>query len=98
MERLCLELLALSILLACCFGASPESVNGDLVIKKVENTIDLTTHLPKISSSIILENEGKAGVRSFLFAVDPTLSDTLSYIGAVVRMSLLHMSCLLHFS
>ena len=88
MERLHLQLYALFTVVALCCGASQDSINGDIVIKKVDNTIDLTTHLPKLASTIVLENEGKTSVRSFLFAVDPVLSDKLSYIGAVVRMSL----------
>ena len=84
MHRLQLEVIVLSALLASCCGANPDSINADLVNSKVLKNIDLTTHLPKITSSITLENTGKTSVRSFLFAADASLTDSLSFIGALV--------------
>ena len=81
-----LEVLVLSALLASCCSAGQESINADLIVNKVQTTIDLTTHIPKINNNIVLENGGKAAVRSFLFSIDPVLGDKLSFIGAMVRL------------
>lgn len=87
MYRLHTEVLVFSFLLATCCGASEDAVNADLVNSKVFRTVDLSSHLPKISNTITLENGGSAAVRSFLFAVDPALSDKLSFIGAMTKSS-----------
>jgi oligosaccharyltransferase complex subunit alpha (ribophorin I) len=85
MNRLNFEVLVLSALLASCCGAGSDTIIADLVVANVHRTVDLSSHLPKISSSITLENTGKTAVRSFLFLVDPTVSNHLSFIGAVVK-------------
>jgi oligosaccharyltransferase complex subunit alpha (ribophorin I) len=65
-----------------------ETINGDIVIVKATRTVDLTTHLPKISTRLTLENSGKgAGVKAFLVAIDPSLADYLSFIGASVKQT-----------
>lgn len=85
MARLHLEIFVLSALLASCCGASPDSINADLVNKNVQVTVDILTHLPKVTANIVLENTGKTSVRSFLYAVDPALKDKLTFIGAVSK-------------
>ena len=63
-----------------------DTINNALVNSKVQRNIDVSDHLPKISSVITLENTGKSTVQSFLFAVDGALSSYLSYIGASVSV------------
>ena len=87
------EILIFSALLASCCGANQDVIDRNLVNSKVERTIDLTTHLPKISSLITIENTGSSSVKSFLFAVDSDLSAHLSIVAAVVS-SLLHSTVL----
>ena len=59
-------------------------VNANLINVDVKRTVDLTTHIVKISSSITIENTGKTAENYFIYAVDVALSESLSYIGALV--------------
>ncbi|ELT91404.1 hypothetical protein CAPTEDRAFT_159283 [Capitella teleta] len=68
-------------------SAITDTINADLINKKVKKTVDLSTHLPKIVTSITLENAGKTAVKSFLFSADPSLADNLSFLGASVKGS-----------
>lgn len=74
------SLLLLGLGLVSC----EDSINADVVNTRVQRTIDLTTHLVKISSRITVENTGKSGIRSYLIAVEPSLARTLSFVGATV--------------
>jgi len=79
--------LVLSILLMCGIGTivCQDSINADIVNTKVQRTIDLTTHLAKVSCRITIENAGKTGVRSYLTAIDPILAQNVSFIGATLK-------------
>lgn len=79
------KIIVLSTLLSSFCGAVQDKIEDGLVNTKVTRTIDLTSHLPKITSQVTLENTGKTGVRSFVFSVDPSLKDNLSFIGAVTK-------------
>ena len=87
MQRVQYELVLFSALLASCCTANQGVVSSDVVINKVQRTVDLASHLPKITSSITVENGGGARLSSFLYAVDPNLIDRLSFIGASVSLS-----------
>jgi hypothetical protein len=65
-----------------CNAATFDSVNPDIAVKSVDRSIDLASQLVKISHKITLHNNGKGAVRSFLFAVDAEVKNSLSYIGA----------------
>lgn len=65
-----------------CNAATFDSVNPDIAVKSVDRSIDLASQLVKVSHKITLHNNGKGAVRSFLFAVEPEVKDSLSYIGA----------------
>lgn len=87
MDRFQLEIFVLSALLATCFTANQASISADLVNNNVDRTVDLSTHLPKISNSITVQNTGKSSVNSYIYAVDTSVANDLSFIGAVVKSS-----------
>jgi len=70
------------ILIIECSAATFDSINPDIVAKNVDRSVDLASQLAKISHKITLQNNGKGAVKSFLFAVESKLKDSLSYIGA----------------
>lgn len=60
------------------------AANG-LVNDEVKRTVDLSTHLAKITAEILLSNQGDSGVLNFILAVEPDLVPHLAYIGASVK-------------
>ena len=88
MGRLFIGVTLFSLLLALFCNAEQDTINTEVIITKADRTVDLSTHLPKVTSTITIENTGKSGVRSFLHAVDPFLKDRLSFIGATVRIGI----------
>uniref|UniRef100_A0AAQ5ZC99 Dolichyl-diphosphooligosaccharide--protein glycosyltransferase subunit 1 n=1 Tax=Amphiprion ocellaris TaxID=80972 RepID=A0AAQ5ZC99_AMPOC len=56
------------------------SANG-LVNEDVKRTVDLGTHLAKITAEIVLSNQGHSSVHSFVLAVEADLAPHLAYIG-----------------
>jgi len=62
-----------------------DAINADIVNSRVQRTVDLTTHLPKVNSRITVENTGKTSVRFYILAIDPNLADNVSFVGASVR-------------
>lgn len=71
-------------LLSLCLTENQDEILDSLVISNVEREIDLTSQLVKISNTITLENNGKSGFRSFVFAVEGSAANHLSFIGAMV--------------
>lgn len=65
---------------------STEVINPNLINKNVERTIDLTSQLVKITSTITLENTGKESVKNYLILLEDGTKHLLSYIS--VRDSL----------
>ncbi|KAJ3639816.1 hypothetical protein Zmor_003152 [Zophobas morio] len=70
----------LFILVSVWFVNCAEQVNQQLINRNVERTIDLTSQLVKITTTITLENTGKESVRTFLVVVEPDNVGNLSYI------------------
>ena len=102
MARLFVVVGLLSFISTFCSTANQDSVNKDLVNSRVQRTLELSSHLPKISTSITILNNGKTSVRSFLFTVDAALHDKLSFIGALVSILVLvsvdvAVACSYHF-
>nr|XP_015814754.2 dolichyl-diphosphooligosaccharide--protein glycosyltransferase subunit 1 [Nothobranchius furzeri] len=56
-----------------------------LVNVDVKRTVDLSTHLAKITADIVLSNQGQSSVQSFILAVEAGLAPHLAYIGATVK-------------
>lgn len=61
--------------------AAPELVNED-----VKRTVDLSTHLAKVTTELSLANPpgGSGSTASFLLALDPGLESHLAYLGVQV--------------
>uniref|UniRef100_A0A8C5DYY9 Dolichyl-diphosphooligosaccharide--protein glycosyltransferase subunit 1 n=1 Tax=Gouania willdenowi TaxID=441366 RepID=A0A8C5DYY9_GOUWI len=66
-------------------GIPLASADG-LVNEDVKRTVDLSTHLAKITAEIVLSNRGPSAVSSFMLAVEPELAQHLAYIGASVKV------------
>uniref|UniRef100_A0A3B3V5E5 Dolichyl-diphosphooligosaccharide--protein glycosyltransferase subunit 1 n=1 Tax=Poecilia latipinna TaxID=48699 RepID=A0A3B3V5E5_9TELE len=64
--------------------SSEVSADG-LVNEDVKRTVDLSTHLAKITAEIVLSNHGQSSVQSFILAVDADLAPHMAYIGASVK-------------
>jgi len=64
-----------------------DSINPDLVVKSCDRTIDLTSQLVKMNHKLSLENKGQGAVKSFLFSIDPALSEKVAHVGATVGSS-----------
>lgn len=62
-----------------------DTINSSITISKADRKIDISSHLVKSVTSLTVENTGKTGVKSFLYAIDPTLQKYLSFIGASVK-------------
>lgn len=81
-------LLAAACLLAVAALSTHVSANG-LVNEEVKRTVDLSTHLAKITAEIVLSNQGPSAAQSFILAVEADLVPHLAYIGASVRPALI---------
>uniref|UniRef100_A0A146MJ43 Dolichyl-diphosphooligosaccharide--protein glycosyltransferase subunit 1 n=1 Tax=Fundulus heteroclitus TaxID=8078 RepID=A0A146MJ43_FUNHE len=62
-----------------------EASASGLVNEDVKRTVDLSTHLAKITAEIVLSNHGQTSVQSFILAVDADLAPRMAYIGASVK-------------
>ncbi|XP_047439095.1 dolichyl-diphosphooligosaccharide--protein glycosyltransferase subunit 1 [Mugil cephalus] len=71
----------LLLLAALCSEASADG----LVNEDVKRTVDLGTHLAKITAEVVLSNQGHSAVQSFVLAVEADLAPHLAYIGASVK-------------
>lgn len=69
--------------------SSAVSASG-LVNEDVKRTVDLSTHLAKITAEIVLSNQGHTAVQSFILAVEADLAPHLAYIGASVSCTFLN--------
>lgn len=87
-------LLAATFLLAVAALSSHVSADG-LVNEEVKRTVDLSTHLAKITAEIVLSNQGPSAVHSFILAVEADLVPNLAYIGASVRRALMEKTMLM---
>ncbi|CAG9839818.1 unnamed protein product [Diabrotica balteata] len=59
-----------------------ERINNNLIYKNVDRTIDLTSQLVKITSTITLENAGADPIKNFLLAEQPSLVGQVAFKGA----------------
>jgi len=67
----------------CCLTHG--AVDNGLVNSVVARSVDLSSHLPKIVTSITLENTGSSAVKSFIYAVENAQKEHLSFIAAMAK-------------
>ncbi|MEE6502207.1 hypothetical protein FKM82_004438 [Ascaphus truei] len=65
--------------LLTAFAASGRA--QDLVNEDVKRTVDLSSHLAKVTLDVIISNPGPAAAQSFLLALDPDLENRLAFLG-----------------
>ncbi|TRZ13495.1 hypothetical protein HGM15179_013595 [Zosterops borbonicus] len=71
-------------LLLLCLAAA--GLNADLVLDEVRRTLDLSTHLAKISAELSLANApGGVAASAFLLALEPGLEPRLAHLGVQVK-------------
>ncbi|XP_010777725.1 dolichyl-diphosphooligosaccharide--protein glycosyltransferase subunit 1 [Notothenia coriiceps] len=76
--------LAACLLLLLAAVGSEVSADG-LVYEDVKRTVDLSTHLAKITAEIVLSNQGPSAAHNFILGIEAELVPNLAYIGASVK-------------
>ncbi|XP_037068406.1 dolichyl-diphosphooligosaccharide--protein glycosyltransferase subunit 1-like [Pollicipes pollicipes] len=66
--------------------------SGNVDVKKVERTIDLSSQLIKVNAILTIENKDAKPLSSFLVASDPDSKGSLAYINAKVGQESLSMA------
>ncbi|KAM4722555.1 dolichyl-diphosphooligosaccharide--protein glycosyltransferase subunit 1 [Rhinophrynus dorsalis] len=66
-----------------CFLAvlTVSSLAQDLVNEDVKRTVDLSSHLAKVTAEVTISNPGPSSARSFLVTLEPELASQLAFIG-----------------
>lgn len=76
-------------LLLLCLAAAGAS--ADLVLEEVRRSLDLSTHLAKVSAELNLANApGGAAASAFLLALEPGLEPRLAHLGVQVSVGSRH--------
>ncbi|KAK9510254.1 hypothetical protein O3M35_005077 [Rhynocoris fuscipes] len=71
------------VFIACMRGIlSQEPPLGDIVVKNVDRSIDISSQLTKVLCKIQIENVGKVAVNKFIFSIESPLNTKVSYISA----------------
>ena len=86
MYRIYLGIVLLCTIYTITFSELADTINKDVTISEVKRTVDLTTQLPKIVSSVTIANTGSKELPSFVYTIEPSLSEKLAFIGAVVSL------------
>ncbi|XP_037631212.1 LOW QUALITY PROTEIN: dolichyl-diphosphooligosaccharide--protein glycosyltransferase subunit 1 [Sebastes umbrosus] len=73
------------LLLALLLAAVSSQVSAEMLNEDVKRTVDLGTHLAKITTEIVMSNQGHSAVHSFILAVEADLAPHLAHIGASVK-------------
>lgn len=82
MAGLLLSRLPLCCLLLCLAAAGAAA---DLLLEEARRSVDLSTHLAKVSAELSLANAaGGTAAASFLLALEPGLEPRLAYLGVQV--------------
>uniref|UniRef100_A0A8C5N4A7 Dolichyl-diphosphooligosaccharide--protein glycosyltransferase subunit 1 n=1 Tax=Leptobrachium leishanense TaxID=445787 RepID=A0A8C5N4A7_9ANUR len=75
MERSAVRLLlALAALATACRA-------HELLNEEVKRTVDLSSHLAKVTAEVTLSNPGAAAAHSFLLALEPEVAENLAFLG-----------------
>jgi len=79
------------VLLLVLLPLTTRATDGEgLVNKVVATTLDLTTHIAKMTVAVTLENNGDKAVTHVQYLLDPLLADKLAYINAEVSYEVVH--------
>ncbi|XP_070152269.1 dolichyl-diphosphooligosaccharide--protein glycosyltransferase subunit 1 [Polyergus mexicanus] len=79
-------LICVLALYACTLVHAADLVDPDLVVRNVERHIDLQSQLTKITTRVILDNNNKdRAIQRFLYCLDGSQRESLSYISARVE-------------
>lgn len=79
MERSVIRALVLLVALTAA-GRAQELLNED-----VKRTVDVSSHLAKVTAEVKLSNPGPAAAHSFLVALEPELAGHLAFLGVSMR-------------
>ncbi|KAK3103927.1 hypothetical protein FSP39_022971 [Pinctada imbricata] len=82
--RLCIFVLLCVATVSRC-KVNQDAIVSSLVNSRVDRKIDVSSHLVKVSTSILLENTGGSPLKSFVYAVEPILQNYLSYLSANIK-------------
>lgn len=55
-------------------------LNAEIILTKVDRTIDLTSQLTKITSQISIENKGGSPIRDFVLAIEEEVASHISFL------------------
>lgn len=61
-------------------------LNAEIILTKVDRTIDLTSQLTKITSQISIENKGGSPIRDFVLAIEEEVASHISFLDVSVRI------------
>ena len=78
------KLIALVLVVTVLLPITTRADGGGIVNKVVATTLDLTTHIAKITVSVTLENNGDKAVNHVQYLLDPLLAEKLAYINVEV--------------
>ncbi|XP_022300002.2 dolichyl-diphosphooligosaccharide--protein glycosyltransferase subunit 1-like [Crassostrea virginica] len=78
-------IIGLTVIFCIECAVRQSSIDSSIINSKVERKIDVATHLVKMTTSITLENTGKSPIKSFLYALEPSLQNYLSFISATIK-------------
>ncbi|KAK7066455.1 proteasome regulatory particle base subunit [Halocaridina rubra] len=78
-----LYIVVVGVLVASVSGTF-DNINRDIVNKKIERKLDVSTQLVKANTKITLENSGSGAVRSFLLVLTKEEQDNLAFINAQI--------------
>lgn len=71
------------VLFLVLISAFPLTIRSDLIISKVDRTVDLTSHIVRAISSLKVENDGPGIVSEVLLAIPNIQAKNLAYLKAI---------------
>lgn len=71
------------VALTCSIIFSQLFVDADIVVNELERTIDLTSQLAKLSTTLTIENQGDAAVNEFLLTFEKDVAAHIAFLEVV---------------
>jgi len=78
-----LALRTMFVALTCSIIFSQLFVDADIVVNELERTIDLTSQLAKLSTTLTIENQGDAAVNEFLLTFEKDVAAHIAFLEVV---------------